>query len=337
MDGRKQRVLELLVEDYVNTGEPVGSRTLSRKYQLGVSPATIRNEMADLEVEGYLEHPHTSSGRVPSDKGYRYYVDQLLERPGLDRSLIQWIQDSYRARVRELTWFMHQTAKLVSDITAYPTLVIAPRVSDARLMELSLVPMRPGLAVLVLRMDSGLIESQTIAVPTELLGSDLAAMAAELSRGLHGVAVRDLENAIWRRLKGDLMRHRQFWEEMVQRLIEVADDEERVAVSGTRNMLNYPEFRDVDRLARVLGFFEKEAEIDRLVSGRSPVGIEVMIGAELPSLDIQDCSVVTAAYRVGRKVVGRVLVLGPRRMHYGRVIAVLETVSEELSRALEWA
>lgn len=337
MDGRKQRVLELLIEDYVNTGEPVGSRTLMRKYQLGVSSATIRNEMADLEDEGYLEHPHTSAGRVPSDKGYRYYVDQLLEKTGLDDALIQWIQASYRARVREITWFMHQTAKLVSDITAYPTLVMAPRLSEARLAELSLIPMRPGLAVLLLRMDSGLIESQTVAVPEELAATDLTAMARDLSSSIEGVPIRNLENAIWRQFKGDLARHRQFWEEMIQRLIEVANDEERMAVSGTRNMLNYPEFRDVDRLGRVLGFFEKETEIDRLVSGRPPQGIEVMIGGELPFNDIQDCSVVTAAYRMGHQVVGRVLVLGPRRMHYGRVIAVLEAVSEELSRALEWA
>ncbi len=337
MNGRKQRVLELLIEDYVNTGEPVGSRTLFRKYQLGVSPATIRNEMADLEEEGYLEHPHTSAGRVPSDKGYRYYVDQLLERPGLDHALIQWIQASYRARVREITWFMHQTAKLVSDITAYPTLVLAPRVADARLAELSLVAMSPGLAVLVLRMDSGLIESQTIAVPQDLLGSDLTRLADELSDRLRGCPIAGLESAIMRELKGDLARHRRFLEELVERLGEVADDEDRVAVSGTRTMLNYPEFRDVDRLGRVLHFFEKESEIDRLLNGRPTAGIDVIIGAELPSHDIQDCSVITASYQVGRRVIGRVLVLGPRRMHYGRVIAVLEAVSEELSRALEWA
>ncbi len=337
MDERKRRILELLVEDYVNMGEPVGSRTLSRKYQLGVSPATIRNEMADLEEQGYLEHPHTSSGRVPSDKGYRYYVDQLLERPGLDRSLIEGIQASYRAKAREIAWLIHQTARLVSDITAYPTVVLAPRGEDARLAGLSVVILAPALAVLVLQTDSGYIESRTVGVPPELMGSDLAAMVAEISNTLEGVPLRDLENAMVKRLRGDLWRHHGFWLEVIQRLASRGDDEERVALSGTRSMLNYPEFRDVERLKRVLGFLETESEIDRLLRTRVSGRVEVLIGTEVPADDIQDCSVVTAAYRAGDQVVGRLLVLGPRRMHYGRVIAVLEAVSEELSRALEWA
>ncbi len=337
MDGRKRRILELLIEDYVNLGEPVGSRTLSRKYQLGVSPATIRNEMADLEEQGYLEHPHTSSGRVPSDKGYRYYVDQLLSRPGLDHSLIEWIRASYRAKAHEIAWLIHQTARLVSDITAYPTVVLAPRGEDAHLADLSVVILAPTLAVLVVQTDAGYVESRTVGVPPELIGSDLAAMAAEISRSLEGVPLRDLEGEMMKRLRRDLWRYQGFWREVIQRLAGAGEDEERVALSGTRSMLNYPEFRDVERLKRVLGFLETESEIDRLLSTRESGQVEVLIGTEVPADDIQDCSVVTAAYRAGGQVVGRLLVLGPRRMQYGRVMAVLEAVSEELSRALEWA
>lgn len=337
MDERKRKVLTLLIEDYIATGEPVASRTLTKKYGLAVSPATVRNEMADLEDLGYLEQPHTSAGRVPSDLGYRYYVDQILERPYLEPSVLDWIQASYRAGVREIAWFMHQTARLVAAITAYPALVLAPTLAEARLVELGVIEMGPGTAVLVLKTDVGVVENRTVAVPEELSGADLKAIAAEFSFGLEGVLLKDLEAEIWRRLRRDLSRHRRFWEAVME-WAAAKDDDERMTVSGALNMLNYPEFRDVDRLRRVLGFLETEQEVGRLLMDHpGGSGVEVMIGAELPADAIRDCSVVTATYQLGGTVVGKLLVLGPRRMKYGRVIGVLEAVSAELSRALKWA
>lgn len=337
MDERKRKVLTLLIEDYIATGEPVASRTLTKKYGLAVSPATVRNEMADLEELGYLEQPHTSAGRVPSDRGYRYYVDQILERPYLEPAVLGWIQATYRAGVREVAWFMHQTARLVAEITAYPALVLAPTLAEARLVELGVIEMGTGTAVLVLKTDVGVIENRTVAVPEELSGADLKAIAAEFSKGLEGVALKDLEEEIWHRLRRDLSRYRRFWEAVVD-WTATKGDEERMTISGALNILNYPEFRDVDRLRRVLGFLEAEQEVGRLLMDHpGGAGVEVMIGTELPADAIRDCSVVTATYQVGGMVVGKLLVLGPRRMKYGRVIGVLEAVSAELSRALKWA
>lgn len=334
MDERKKKVLKALIDDYIATAEPVGSRTLARRYAFGVGPATIRNEMADLAELGYLDQPHTSAGRVPSDKGYRFYVDQLMNRPVLEQEILGAIRATYRAQVRELHWFMHQTARLVSAVTAYPAVVLAPPVTDAKLWDLRFVGIGSGTALLVLRTDSGMMESRMVAIPSGLTTKDLHALADDFTTEFRGTLIRELEGRIWGRFSHAIDRYRTVWEDLFTWLNDDSQEEEKTTVGGALSLLAYPEFQDVDKVRRVMGFLETQAEtLTRQVGD----GIQVMIGAELAPDAIQDCSVVTAQYEIGRRVVGKVLVLGPRRMQYARVMTVLEVVSEELSRALHWA
>lgn len=337
MNERKRKVLEALIEDYIATAEPVGSRTLARKYELGVSSATIRNEMADLEELGFLEQPHTSAGRVPSDKGYRYYVDQLMKRPSLDFEARRRIRSTYQARVREIHWFIHQTARLVSELTAYPSVVIAPELDGAKLVDLSVVSLGPTTLLLVLRTDAGLIENSTVVMPPGFDAAELGRMAEDFTREFRGVLIRELRERILEPLSGDIKRYQKLWEATFRRWSASSDgDDDKVTLAGPLNILNYPEFRDVDKVRRVLGFLEQEAALDQLLTGRDGGGVQVVIGTESLIDDIQDCSVVTATYQMGHQVVGRLMVLGPRRMHYAQVMTVLEMVSEELSKALSW-
>lgn len=333
MDTRKHRVLAALIDDYIATAEPVGSRTLARKYALGVSSATIRNEMADLEDQGFLEQPHTSAGRVPSDKGYRYYVDEIIKPIPLNLQQRERIHHAYHVRVRELHWFIHQTARLVSELTHYPSLVVAPPVEHAVLADLSFVSLGHDTVLMVLKTNTGIVENQTFLLPDGFDAQQLVRLADDFTREFRGVTIDELQNRILDPLQGDINRYQGLWQLALKWVTGQDGDEDKVSLAGPLNILNYPEFHDVDKVRRVLGFLEQAAAVE-LMNRRSDEGVQVVIGAESLLNDIQDCSLVTATYRVGANVVGHLMVLGPRRMQYSRVMSVVEAVSEELTRAL---
>ncbi len=333
MDGRKRRVLEALIDDYIATAEPVGSRTLAKKYGLGVSPATIRNEMADLEELGFLEQPHTSAGRIPSDKGYRFYVDEIIRPAPLDDMQKERIRHAYQVRVRELHWFIHQTARLVSELTLYPSLVAAPPVKYTQLYDLSFIPLGRNTVLMVLRTTSGMVENQTLLLPEEFDAEKLSRLADDFTQEFRGLSMEDLKNRILDPLQGDISRYQGLWQLALKWATGQDGDEDKVSLAGPLNILNYPEFRDVDKVRRVLGFLEKETALE-FVSRTESDGVHVVIGAESSLDDIQDCSVVTATYRLDGSVVGHLMVLGPRRMQYARVMSIVEAVTNELTRVL---
>jgi heat-inducible transcriptional repressor len=338
VDARKARVLSAVIDDYIRSAEPVGSRTLARRHAFGLSPATLRNELADLEDLGYLDKPHTSAGRVPSDKGYRYYVDRLLVRPQLAPLELERIRQAYRARVQEIQWFLHQTARLVAETTRYPAVVMAPPLSQVRLARLSFVPLGPRSAVMVVETDGGLVEHRVVAVPEGLSSGQLVAVAREVSRELQGLPLTEIAGTRLPQLERRLGRHANFLEELLDLIEAPAVDADQVTLEGMRQLLDYPEFRNVERVREVWSLLTEDTVIHGLLMGaESDGGMAVRIGAELPVPALQDLAVVSVSYRVGAKVVGRVAVVGPRRMEYGRVMAVLEQVSEELTHALNWA
>lgn len=338
MDVRKARVLSAVIDDYIQSAEPVGSQTLAKRYGFGLSSATLRNELADLEELGYLDKPHTSAGRVPSDKGYRYYVDRLLVRRILQPGDLRQIRETYRARFREVEWFLHQTAKLVSAATQYPTLVMAPPMTQVRLQRLSFVPLANDTAIVVIETDAGLIESRVISIPDGLEPMQLARIAEELSQELYGAPLSEVAGTRIRQLERRLGRHAEFLEELLTFMQSGDNEDEQVTVQGALKLLNYPEFQNPDRVRAIWDRLAQDTIVNRLLteSGNSGDGVSVQIGTELPVADLSDLSVVSVNYHVAGKVVGRVAVVGPRRMDYGRVMAVLEQVAEELTHALNW-
>lgn len=337
MTDRKRRVLQALIDDYIMTADPVGSATLAKKYNLGVSSATIRNDLAELEQLGYLDKPHTSSGRIPSDKGYRMYVDELMIRPRISDQVRYYVRGLYRPQVREVQWFIHQTARLVSEMTGYPSAVVAPTVSEAKLQDLHLVPLGTDTVLMVIRTDEGMIENRVVTLPEEFDFSELESLAEEFSQGFRGTMINELYDRILEPLAGDISRFPQLWDSVFQWFSQTADhDDERVTWAGPLNILNYPEFQDVVKVRRVLGFLERETALDQVLAAQPGGGVRITIGTESSVDAIQDCSVVTTTYEVGYRVVGKLIVLGPKRMQYGHVVNILEMVSEELSRALQW-
>lgn len=330
------RILQAVTDDYILTAEPVGSRTLARKYGLGVSPATIRNEMADLEELGYLQQPHVSSGRIPSDLGYRYYVDGLMSPATLDEAERRAIQAELtrRAAMEEL---VHSTSQLVASLTRYASLAVAPRMEDAVLKRVELVSLDPRTVLVIFVAMPGMVEHRVVETRRSWTPDELARLEAALNECLEGLTVRDLGRTVSQQL-ADVLGDRDLYEAADALLDEAleAGGDERIYVEGAVNLFHQPEFRDVDRLRPLLEFLEQKEALLNVLNSHSQSGLTIRIGQENGEGALQGCSLVTATYEVDGHVVGRIGVLGPTRLEYSRVVAVIQLVAEELSRALAY-
>jgi heat-inducible transcriptional repressor len=335
MDDRKRRVLRAIIDDYIHTGEPVGSRTVARTPGLGVSAATIRNEMADLEDMGYLEQPHTSAGRVPSDKGYRFYVDTLVadvDRGALDREAVRQVLALKAQRLRVV---VRQSAHLLSETTEFLGIASQPTGPQERLAALQFVPLDGNRLVIVLVADNGTVRNKVVQFQHPPTRQDMEAIGQALSDRLRGSALGEFGKGDAQHLATELGQFRDVLTH-VQSLLGEPREGERVLMDGTTNLLQQPEFRDVAKARRVLHALEQEALVADLV-GRLPApggGLEVAIGHELQVEGMDDCALVTAVYAMPGGVLGRVGVLGPRRMDYGRVMNLVEGVATAITRTL---
>lgn len=335
---RKLQVLEAIIEDYIETAAPVGSRTLARKHGLGFSPATIRNEMSDLEELGFLEQPHASAGRVPSDKGYRLYVDNLMKVRQLAFSEIASINELYRERTGELEYMIHLTTRVLSEMTSCLGLVEGPRVDAMACKAIQLLPLTDGQALLVIVTDGGLVQHKLLDLPEGATGEELAYVSSILNRHLTGESLTTLRRHIVDSLRSELNRYHRLVEMVMNLLTDTlaSPSEERVSYSGTSLIINQPEFRDVERVRDLLRSVECVQVIRELLSQATTSGpAVVMIGGEIWQKEMRDCSIVVAPYYIGGRLVGRLGVLGPRRMEYGRMVALVTRISEVLSEALK--
>lgn len=333
MDDRKNKVLQAVIEDYVATAEPVGSRTISRRYQLGVSPATIRNEMADLEELGYLQQPHTSAGRVPSDRGYRYYVDCLMESRNLSDKDEELVRRTFERKVSEIDVLIRDTARVLSETTHLTTVISGPQIQKAHFRELRLVPIGSDKAVLVYITDSGFVENQVLDLPVEVTMVELQQVSEVLNEQLRGQPVEALSRASIHALRQELHRYSALLEQTLRFLGTqlAAGEKQRLYLGGTTHMLNQPEFRDIDKVRSLFHLLEDEATVNRVLSSAEgkdhPV---IQIGEEINVRDLAECSVVSATYRLGDEVIGRVGVIGPKRMEYARVLSLMNVVTKQL-------
>lgn len=332
IDARKERILRAIIDDYVLTAMPVGSRTISRKYETSLSSATIRNEMSDLEELGYLAQPHVSAGRVPSPKAYRLYVDELLSGPSVPQDARA--REYFSQRVRQMEDVITSAAQAISEITRYTAVVMMPKQTDLRVSTLQLVPMPRGAALLVIVTDTGAIRDTVIRVSESLDGDALYAISRMLTERLAGRTLQEVQEmlgAYSRQAGGDA--------QVIQGIADLAAQMEKqsatdtVTVGGSHNILNYPEYSDVEKARAFLSVLEKKEKLMQLLSG-GPAAFTVRIGPETGMPEMADCSVVTASYQVGAGHSGFVGVIGPTRMPYGRVLSALSAVGGALSDML---
>ena len=338
MDSRKQQILIAIIHDYIATAEPVGSRTIARKYKLGISPATIRNEMADLEEMGYIEQPHTSAGRVPSERGYRYYVDYLMQREELTREEQGLVRQSYEAKVKGVGEIIQYTGKLMAQLTNCTAVVLSTQRGSNAFRHIQLVQMTPEKALLIVVMDNGTVHHRLIEMSDSITQSDLDTISAVLNAKLQGRTMERIKMTLLNEIYFELAKHEHILN-MAMELVDHSlsmDVEDKIYLGGVFNILNQPEFHNVDKVKTMLGILEQEKMLGSIMAdGFRSDGVTVRIGGEISNDQMRDCSMVMATYSVKGKPQGSVGVLGPTRMDYARMVTVVDYMTKNLSLALE--
>ena len=337
LNDRKKKILQLIIEDYISTAEPVGSRTIARKYDLGISPATIRNEMSDLELLGYLEQPHTSAGRIPSAQAYRFYVDSLIEPGSLTDNDMALINGWYKERRRSIDDIFQSTAKILSRMTQNVSMVLANKDTSAVFRYIKFLPLDNTHAVLCIVTDDGNIDNCVVEIPLGMRPEEMDYLAGRISRVLEGKELSEISDELLSALHMDVAEDKVLFTSFLQAIKRMnrKQNEQRVFLGGTKQLLNQPEFRDVERVKSLLGILEEEKVVrDLLVAGEDS-GLKITIGTENKFTGIQDCSMVQATYRLNGKIVGTMAVLGPTRMEYGKVITVMDYLHKYLKTMFE--
>ena len=336
LDERKQRILQAVIQDYISSAEPVGSRTLARKYDLGVSPATIRNEMADLEMLGYLEHIHTSSGRVPSSKGYRLYVDSLLPvQPMTDAEKVM-IDKWYKAKVQQLDQVFQETAKIISKLTRNVSLVLAPQISKAAFRCMQFLPLDDHRVIAVLMTDAGFVENRIMEMPAGSSFEDFQRMAKVINGCLAGHTLGAIQNGSLKKIEAEIGDNGLY--ESAMTLIDKAlnsQRKERLYLGGTTEMMEQPEFHNVDKVKELLIMLEKDQLMKDILKAHLGDGLTVTIGQENEYSGIKDCSIITATYLLDGELLGSMAVLGPTRMEYGRTMSLLNYMNNNLTEVIK--
>lgn len=337
MDERKKRVLSAIINDYIANAEPVGSRTITKRYDLGVSPATVRNEMSDLTDEGYIEQPHTSAGRIPSAKGYRFYVDNLMERERLTPAQMQQIREALAGEFSEIDNYMRSCINMMSRLTNYPAFALIPASSRGRLENIQLVPLNDRQVLAVLQTSVGIVQHKVVDMSDPVDPAELMSIETGMSNALRGRELNDITVELLSRLMTEL-HLRERLRAQTMSLLETAlqlGSGNRVFSGGMMNMLSQPEFQDISRLRGLVDLLDEENNVSELLdkgAGEGP--LTVTIGGEMPVESARDCSMVVANYFINGEKAGSIGVLGPTRMSYGRTVALMEQIAHELSSSL---
>lgn len=334
MDERKFRILQAIIDDYILTAVPVGSRTISKKYDMGLSSATIRNEMSDLEELGYLDQPHVSAGRIPSAKAYRLYVDQLLEKGVLPSATQGALRAHLLGRARQMEDVIDRAAQVISSLTNYTAVVLPPTGPQPRIRTLQLVPVTRDSALVVVVTDVGIVRDTVVRVSEELDADALYAISRTLTEQLRGAT---LQEAFQRMpLLTERMQANQALLSSLGNFLQETDavGSAHVAVGGTSNMLAYPEYSDLEKARSFLSLMETRDKLAQIISQHGDVAFTVRIGPETGVPEMADCSIVTATYATRAGQQGTIGVIGPTRMQYRRVLSVLSNMGRQLSELL---
>lgn len=333
---RQLLILKAIVDDYIRSAEPVGSRSVSKREDISYSPATIRNEMADLEELGYLEKPHSSAGRIPSQKGYRYYVDNLLSPEEIEeKSDIIDIKSLFVQKIHQVEQVIEQSAQILSNLTSYTSIVLGPEVFETALQHLQIIPLTQDSAVAIIVTDTGHVEKQAITIPEGMKLADIEMMVNILNDRLRGVSMLELRSKIFSEVGDVLKMHIANYKDMMKMFDQSFKQEknDKVFFGGKTNIFSQPEFRDVEKVRQLLEMFEEKKLIHQIFRSEN-TGITVKIGQENNLEAIDHCSVITATYTVDGKHLGTIGILGPTRMEYRRVISVLDYLSKGMTHTL---
>lgn len=337
LDERKTKILHAIIKNYLETGEPVGSRTISKYTDLNLSSATIRNEMADLEELGYILQPHTSAGRIPSDKGYRFYVDHLIEEKDKE---VSEMKDFVIEHTEKMEQVLQQVAKLLAVNTNYATMITSPQLhhNKVKFIQLSSVDEEHILAVVVL--EGNLVKNKMVTTSEPVDNEQMLKLNMLLNTNLTGLSIEQINLGTIAVLKEKAGIHSNIISDVLDAVAEAISEDEDLEIytSGATNILKYPELSDSQKASELLTAFEEKNQLVSLVTenlaDEENTGIQVYIGNETPIQTMKDCSVVTATYELGEGVKGTIGIIGPKRMDYENVMDNLKMLKAQLDGIL---
>ena len=334
---RKLKILQAIISDYVRSAEPVGSRTLSKKYDLGISPATIRNEMADLEEMGYLTHPHTSAGRVPSDKAYRLYVNALMEKKELSGEEKLVIAQRLQGSVNEFEKTIEHAAAVLSEITNLTSFAMTPAQNNDTLKFINLLPVDEHTVVLMIVAESGKISNQALRMKVPYTEESLQLLAKTMTYNYKGKTISvALTLNIIEDVETDITAMSGLAANVMPNFMKTLEDMLNVNLymDGLTNIFDIPEYNDLGKARSFLNMLSQKEDFTRKLLERED-GIIVTIGEENADDIMQDCSLITATYHVDGKMVGKIGVIGPTRMQYGEVTSIIEYLTDNLNNVFK--
>ena len=332
LDERKQKILHAIIQNYLETGEPVGSRTISKYADLGLSSATIRNEMSDLEEMGYIIQPHTSAGRIPSDMGYRFYVDQLMKEKEQE---VTEMKELMIQRQDKMELVLKQMAKVLAANTNYATMITSPQYHRTKLkfIQLSVISEDQLLAVVVA--EGNVVKNKVIPISHGLDNETILKLNILLNTSLNGLTMEEINLSTIAKLKEQAGIHSEVINSVLDAVAEAIrmDDDLEVYTSGTTNIFKYPELADSTKASALLSAVEDKQQLASLMEDmkdEDDTGIQVYIGNETPGQTMKDCSVVTTTYELGEGMKGTIGIIGPKRMDYEKVVDNLKTLTNQL-------
>ncbi len=334
LSDRKKTILLAVIKTYLETGDPVGSRTISKYSDLNLSSATIRNEMSDLEDMGYIIQPHTSSGRIPTDKGYRFYVDELMADKERE---VNEMKEILIEKADKMERVLKQVAKSLSLNTNYAAMISAPQYHRNKLKFLQLSRMNKRQIVVVIVVEGNIIKNHIIDVDMELDDETLLKLNILLNSNMNGLTIEEINLGMIAKMKEQAGIHSQFISDVIDAVAEAikGDEDLEIYTSGANNIFKYPELADHEKASEIITAFEEKKQLSDIVyetlsNSEEKKGIQIYIGEESPVKNMKDCSVVTATYELEEGMMGTIGIIGPKRMDYGRVVDTLNALTSQL-------
>lgn len=338
LNERGRAILEAIVDDYIASGEPVGSRAVTKRHNLNISPATVRNVMADLEDMGFLISPHTSAGRVPTDKGYRYYVDSLLQIRDLSDLEKQTIESHYQGKKGTVETLLQETGKALSSLSNYAGLVMVPRFTSTVFRHIEFVRLSNGKALVVFVSQTGLVQNKLIDLDEDLQQRDLEQMTNYLNQTLSGMTIQEVREKI----AAEMKQEKALYDKLMKKALELSgqalaeDIEGQLFIEGTSSFLELPDFAEVGKMKRLFQAFEQKNRLIELLDKSQQVGgVQIFIGSANRYNQIEGCSLITSSYQNVHGTIGTLGVIGPNRMSYSKVIPIVDYTAKLVSRLLE--
>jgi heat-inducible transcriptional repressor len=340
LDDRKVKVLYAIINSYIISAEPIGSRTISKQYDLGVSSATIRNEMSDLEEQGYLNKPHSSAGRIPSDKAYRLYVDEILKikKPKIDLIKKEKIKQILTSESREIEQLIQNSAKVLSAITSYTAIAISPQLKESKIKHIQLIPIDSQQILMVLVSNSGAVKNSIFRLDKEVSEEQIMIISHFLNDKLRGKTINDISTQIATGVFKEIHQFKNILDSIIPIINQSMEDIDNIDLysDGVTKILNFPEYKDLDKAKSFISFIEdKDLVVDLLLNNPISRNIEITIGNENIYDPIKDCSLITATYKLGDRTIGKIGVIGPTRMDYLKLVNTLQLFSVNITEIID--